>query len=203
MDETSNISSKSTFPILCSFQMFSGCARGMWNVRSNSTISDFHVSSGSKPLTTKAPFQPWHRSDGHQFYWGGSGCGVTGRCKCQSNWKGVGMGMDGREMLNASKITGEKSWKEFGCVLCNTSAWDNEKYLYEYGGVGSWLLECGTLNLFLCCEDGALLISHNNSGCPSMLVLFICRLSGRHVAQISASVSKAWFLSISLHVQEM
>ena len=29
MDETSNISSKSTFPILCSFQMFSGCARGM------------------------------------------------------------------------------------------------------------------------------------------------------------------------------
>ena len=47
------------------------------------------------------------------------------------------MGMDGREMLNVSKITGEKSWKEFGFVLCNTSAWDNEKYLYEYGGVGS------------------------------------------------------------------
>ena len=94
----------------------------------------------------KTPFQPWCRSDGHQFYWGGSGCGVTGRCK----WEGVGtgMGLERREMLNVSKVHRRNHEKSAVCsILCNTSVWHNGKYLYE-SGVGSWLLECGTHNLW-------------------------------------------------------
>ena len=93
------LSSNSTFPILYSFQAAPVQLK---------QYQIFHVSSG--PM--KTPFQPWCRSDGHQFYWGGSGRGVTGRCK----WKGVatGMGLDRREMLNVSKVTQEESWKECG-----------------------------------------------------------------------------------------
>ena len=81
----------------------------------------------------KTPFQPRCPSDGHQFYWGGSGRGVTGRCK----WKGVGTG-DGlgpardveRVESNTGGIMKRVRFVQFYAIL-------------QFGTMGSIFMESG------------------------------------------------------------